>query len=370
MMRKPVKLALVPLLSIPLITIGQTDETFTIHGKIDTIPNAKYRIMYKNNDKVIRDSLQLSADRTFTFRGSIGEPTHFNLIIDNTFNPRLVKDQIVYAFWVSPGDNLIFHGLTGWLSGSKDNLYTDESKYELKGSALDKSALDYVEKQRTLYLTDKDQDNKTRQVDSLKRRFIQNNPNSFYSLYLLNRSFPSWKDQPELLDSLYNGLSAQLKNSYSGILLYKKMMASAQLEIGKSLPTFELPNADGKLISLDDFKGKYVLVDFWASWCGPCRQEFPYLRSLYNEYRSKNFEILGISIDEIRKDWLQAVHDENLTWTNLSDSGGFKGELFQIFGLNGVPDNFLLDRNGKIVARNLRGHELKTVLEKLIAQTK
>jgi len=107
-------------------------------------------------------------------------------------------------------------------------------------------------------------------------------------------------------------------------------------------------------------------VDFWASWCGPCRKEFPHLRSLYNEYRSKNFEILAVSIDESKEDWLAAIDNDKLSWTNVLATGGFNGELYQVFGLKGVPDNFLLDKEGKIVARNLRGSELKTVLDKLI----
>lgn len=143
-------------LLIPLLTLGQSDKTFSIQGKIDTIPNAVYRIMYSNNQKEIQDSIQLFADRTFTFRGHIGEPTRVNFIIDNNFNPRFVKDQIVYSFWVSPGDQVDFHGLTGWLVGPKENLIIDDSKYILKGSTLDSLAISYVENRRALYLANRD----------------------------------------------------------------------------------------------------------------------------------------------------------------------------------------------------------------------
>jgi len=370
MRKSTLLLAIISLLSIPLVTIGQSSSNFTIQGRIDTVPNAKYRIMYKNNEKVIHDSLQLSADRTFTFSGNIGEPTRINFIIDNDFNKRLVKDQIVYSFWVSPGDRLDFHGLTGWLSGPRENLNIDDNKYKLNGSALDKSAIAYNENRRAVYLANKDQENTTALGDSILSKFIQSNPNNFYSLDLLNRSFPSLKGQPALVNTLYNTLSNELKNSYTGKLLNKKIMAHPHLIIGKDLPTFELSNAEGDLVNLEDFRGKYVLVDFWASWCGPCREEFPYLRSLYNEYKSKNFEILAVSIDESRADWLSAIDNDKLSWTNVLDTGGFSGELYQVFGLKGVPDNFLLDKEGKIVARNLRGSQLKTVLDKLILQNK
>ncbi|HAL53576.1 TlpA family protein disulfide reductase [Sphingobacterium multivorum] len=355
------------LLSMPLIILGQRNNGFIIQGKIDTVPNAKYRIMYRNNEKKIDDSLQLSADRTFTFHGSIGEPTRVNFIIDNDFNPRRVKDQIVYSFWVSPGDTVDFHGLTGWLVGPKSNLRIDDSKYVLKGSTLDKIAITYGENRRAIYLSNKDQEKATGLEDSIISKFIQSNPNSFYSLYLLNKSFSSLSRHPDLLNTLYNALSTEQKNSFTGILLNKKVKAQPQLEIGKSLPIFELANDNGNLVSLEDFRGKYVLVEFWASWCGPCRKEFPLLQSLYSEYKSKNFEILAVSIDESRMDWLTAINNEKLLWTNVRDKGGFSGELYQIFGLKGVPDNFLLDKEGKIVARNLRSSELKKVLDKLIS---
>lgn len=355
------------LLSVPLVTLGQRNNSFIIQGKIDTVPNAKYRIMYRNNEKEIVDSLQLSADRTFTFHGSIGEPTRVNFIIDNDFNPRLVKDQIVYSFWVSPGERVNFHGLTGWLVGPKSNLRIDDSKYILTGSTLDKIAITYTESRRAMYLSNKDREKEAGLEDSIISKFIQNNPNSFYSLYLLSKSFSSQKRAPDLVTTLYNALSTEQKNSYTGILLNKKIKAQPQLEIGKSLPIFELANDNGDLVSLEDFRDKYVLVDFWASWCGPCRKEFPHLKSLYNEYKSKNFEILAVSIDKSRMDWLTAINNEKLSWTNLWDKGGFSAELYQIFGLKGIPDNFLLDKEGKIVARNLRGSELKIALDKLIS---
>jgi peroxiredoxin len=119
-------------------------------------------------------------------------------------------------------------------------------------------------------------------------------------------------------------------------------------------------------VSLSSFKGKYVLVDFWASWCRPCRIENPAVVAAYNEFKDKNFTVLGVSLDQSRDNWINAIHADNLTWSHVSDLKSWSNEVAQLYKIQGIPANMLLDPNGKIIARNLRGEDLHNKLKQLL----
>ena len=138
--------------------------------------------------------------------------------------------------------------------------------------------------------------------------------------------------------------------------------------IGQPAPGFSQNTPEGKMVSLADYRGKYVLVDFWASWCGPCRAENPAVTKVYNEYKGRNFDILGVSLDnkKTREKWVQAIADDHLAWTQVSDLKGFENAAAQRYAVHGIPQNFLVGPDGKIVAVNLRGESLKATLAQLI----
>jgi peroxiredoxin len=131
-------------------------------------------------------------------------------------------------------------------------------------------------------------------------------------------------------------------------------------------PGFTLPDTTGKMISLASFKGKYVLVDFWASWCGPCRKENPYLVKAYHRFQSKGFEIISISIDASKKSWCTAIQTDSLPWIHVSDGKAGQGPVPDAYGIKSIPKNVLVDKTGKIIARNLRGEELEKKLEEIL----
>lgn len=136
--------------------------------------------------------------------------------------------------------------------------------------------------------------------------------------------------------------------------------------VGKKAPDLALPDPNGKIVSLESFKGKYVLVDFWASWCKPCREENPNVVKAFNQYKNKNFTILGVSLDRDRGSWLQAIQSDQLTWTHISDLAFWDSKAVEIFKFEGIPFNVLVDPDGRIIAENLRGDELTNKLMEVI----
>ena len=138
------------------------------------------------------------------------------------------------------------------------------------------------------------------------------------------------------------------------------------VQIGKVTPEFSLPDTAGVSVSLSDFRGKYVLLDFWASWCPPCRRENPNVVKAFNEYKDKNFTIVGISLDKDKSKWMKAIADDNLAWTHLSDLKYWDSEIPALYGVRGIPANVLLDPDGVIVAKNITGEDLHKKLKEVI----
>lgn len=138
------------------------------------------------------------------------------------------------------------------------------------------------------------------------------------------------------------------------------------IKVGALAPDFTLPDPNGKMISLRSFRGKYVLVDFWAGWCGPCRAENPNVVRAYQQFKNKNFTILGVSLDKNKESWMQAIQEDQLTWTHVSDLQFWNSAVVPLYSIEGIPYNVLLDPEGKVVAQNLRGGELHSKLAEIL----
>jgi peroxiredoxin len=137
--------------------------------------------------------------------------------------------------------------------------------------------------------------------------------------------------------------------------------------IGQPAPEIALPNPEGEIVKLSSLQGNYVLVDFWAKWCGPCRAENPNIVRVYNKYKDKGFTVYGVSLDRNRTDWLKAIEDDNLTWTHVSDLKYWQSEAAQIYNISAIPFSILLDPEGVIIAKNLRGPALEKKMAEIFA---
>lgn len=196
-------------------------------------------------------------------------------------------------------------------------------------------------------------------------KFVKENPSSYVSIVQLAQTFGLDPD-PAQLEPLFNGLDDKLKSSRYGEQIKVVLASAKKTAVGGIAPDFTLTDVAGKQVSLSAYKGKYTLIDFWASWCGPCRQENPTVVKAYNTYKSKGFEILGVSLDEKRDSWLKAIKDDKLTWAQVSDLQGWRSETAALYGIKFIPMNFLLDKEGKIIAKSLRGEDLIRKLGELL----
>lgn len=213
---------------------------------------------------------------------------------------------------------------------------------------------------------------KMRNMDSLKSlvqnedlkvgmQWIEQHPRSLINTSVLYDQV-TYMPQNEIKKVFYSLPKATRSNSWGRELKYR----IDSLFIGSIAPNFSQPDASGREVSLKEFRGKYVLLDFWASWCVPCREENPYMVTIMQKFASKNFEIVGVSVDEKRNDWLKAIKDDGLHWTNLSDLLGRNSPVFLKYYVPGIPDNYLIDPNGKIIAKDLHGDYLITKLSELL----
>jgi peroxiredoxin len=187
-------------------------------------------------------------------------------------------------------------------------------------------------------------------------------PVSSFLLYVTNQL----NTDPQVMEQRYNKLTSAAKTNVYSKALDQMVEAMHFGAIGSNAPDFVQNDADGKPISLSSFRGKYVLIDFWASWCGPCRRENPAVVAAYNQFKDKNFTILGVSLDQDKQKWLDAVKNDNLTWTHVSDLAYWNNAVAKKYNVSSIPQNYLLDPSGKIIAKNLRGEELRQKLSELL----
>ena len=150
------------------------------------------------------------------------------------------------------------------------------------------------------------------------------------------------------------------------IMLFISFSMSAQLKIGTAVPEIELPNTVDSILKLSSLQGKVVLIDFWASWCGPCRAANPYIQKLYKQYKAKGFEVFAVSLDVKKEAWLKAIKKDKLTYTQVLDNAGWNSKVAEKYYVDALPTNFLLDRTGKIIAINLEGKEMFDKVKELV----
>jgi peroxiredoxin len=195
--------------------------------------------------------------------------------------------------------------------------------------------------------------------------FIKAHPDSYVSLRSLDVYKTTWGKA--VTEALFAPIPDELKESPYGKNIQEYLDLAVSVEVGDAYSDFSMTSHTGEEVQLSDIKDKYVLLEFWASWCGPCRAENPQLVETYNLFKDKGFEILGVSLDLDQASWLAAIEKDGLPWPNVSDLKGDQNEAALMYGVSAIPDNFLIDPEGKIVERNLRGEDLREQLEEMFS---
>ncbi len=202
----------------------------------------------------------------------------------------------------------------------------------------------------------------------LEIAFVKEHPGYVVSLTALKDAIGAIPDDIQLYDTMFQKLDKSVKITEEGVATKKMIDRYLTVRIGAQAPLFTAADTSGNEVKLSDYKGKYVLLDFWASWCSPCREENPTVVKAWKDYKGKNFDILSVSLDQPgkRDAWIKAIHDDQLTWQHVSDLKYWNNAVAQLYAVRSIPQNFLIDPKGKIIAVNLRGADLNKKLMELL----
>lgn len=273
-------------------------------------------------------------DRKFMFKGSLK-----NQIIKGYIRTKDFQDR--FSFWL---ENAV--------------IYVTAEKGKFK-DAIIKGSKTQDEQSKLNSVLDASKDRKKEEL-----QFVQHNPNSIISGSILSTYSSTWgKDTTAML---YKRFSKELKNTFYGKKILDYITLNKNVKIGDKYANFLQQDKYGKSINLSDFGGKIILLEFWGSWCGPCREGNPQLVKIYNDFNDKGFEILGVAAETNKEQWLKAIDTDKLPWTNVTDLNGDKNKAALIYGVSYYPTNFLIDRTGTIIAKDLSGEKLREQLLKIL----
>ena len=324
----------------------------------------------ENNQAVPMDTILLDNNQAFSHRVEIEEPGYFRLNFYNKQQVVMILNEDDIKVTVDGNTQSGFVEVSGssdhdLIKKVQEVMQSFQSSPEMMqlntdfGEAKNKGDMGRMEELRSQYL-DMERENKSKVADMVR------NSTSLAVIDLLRSG--SVLDADQFFD-VYEDVARNMIEKYptmSHAIEFKaKVDNMRKLAVGQIAPEIELPNPDGELVKLSSLRGKYVLLDFWAKWCRPCRLENPNVVKMYKKYNERGFEVFGVSLDRNRSDWLQAIEEDGLHWTQVSDLKYWNSAAAKLYNVTGIPFALLLDKEGKIIGKNLRGKALENKLEEI-----
>lgn len=352
----------ISLLFIASACSGPSNE-YNVSGKLDgTTPGWVVLAKVVDNDLVPVDSAQ-SDDGSFAFSGNIDMPEAYFL--------RFKADNLYHRFFIEPGNIVV--------SGEIDDPQFEGSKAQDIYDAFNEGIAKLDEQRNALYqqlraAMEADDtarliviQSEAQQIDENQYNFtidfIKSQSDNVVGPYVaVNNMYQFEVD--ELRDMRSSFTDDVMKSKYI-TLIDDQISKLEDVEIGQTAPVFTQNDTLGTPVSLEQFRGKYLFIDFWASWCSPCRRENPNIVQAYQKFKDHDFDILGVSLDKDKDRWLEAIEADNLTWTHVSDLQGWQNEASNRYAVSSIPANFLLDPEGVIIAKDLREEALHEKLEEI-----
>jgi peroxiredoxin len=343
-----------------------TDGKVLISGKLDNVPEGVLVLSQLTDSRPkVLDTLDVNKDGEFSYELSVSSPAFYELNIHGQKVVRLAlfDEDVRVTYDFSNPEGLAVEGS----ADTKELVKLEQlmESYQAEVNKLNEAYYEAMSKEDSEAIKNiqsQAMDLETKQADRVKET-ITSMDDSFASMAAIGLLNP--KNDFQFIDELVTKLNENYPGTTSILQVKQQLDEMRALSVGQPAPEIELPNPEGQVVKLSDLRGKYVLIDFWAAWCKPCRQENPHVVKLYNQYKDKGFEVFGVSLDRTKEDWVKAIADDGLEWTQVSDLKYFNSIAAELYQIEAIPATYMIDREGKIIAKDLRGPSLESKLAEL-----